>query len=171
MANLLEEFEALPDAPDATTAPSEPAPAGIIDRVKAAFNAPADDVASQYASEAGAAEAGIRGAAQTMFLGNFDEAAAGLDSLVTGRKYDDALTDYRGRDDAAKTEHPGVYNAAKVPAGVALQAALATATGGASLTPPGQAALGAVNALGESEANRAGRGRDRTRCGTRLRRR
>jgi hypothetical protein len=72
--------------------------------------------------------------------------------------YDEKLRDIRGLIKSSEEAWPIPTAASEFVGDLGLQGALAAGTGGASVTPMGQGALGAVSALGASEANLHGGG-------------
>jgi hypothetical protein len=103
-------------------------------------------------------ESGLRGAAQGASLGFADEITGGVESLLTGKPYDQARDESRAAYDAAQKANPGTYLAGDVGGAVAssmipgLNVAKAATIGGRI----GTAALGgALSGLGNSKADNA----------------
>jgi hypothetical protein len=103
-------------------------------------------------------ESGLRGAAQGASLGFADEITGGVESLLTGKPYDQARDESRAAYDAAQKANPGTYLAGDVGGAVAssmipgLNVAKAATIGGRI----GTAALGgALSGLGNSTATDA----------------
>lgn len=118
---------------------------GLVDEVGAAVTAPVD---------AGAAllrQAGILSPKTDSMTGAaVDPQSEPTDLLHYYRRNRDTS---RLWDKRAKEAHPVDYTAAEVGSDLVGQASLAGLTGGASLTPAGQAAVGAVSGLGRSQAD------------------
>lgn len=130
-----------------------------------------EDIASFDDEGPGAAEAAVRGFNQGATLGFADEAIAKIEEalpwtrttvgeLAQGKvnkapaqTYVQARDAQRALERRTEEAQPEAYFGGQLAGGLAAESALATATGGASLTPTAQAGLGAVAGLGNSQAD------------------
>ena len=94
-------------------------------------------------------EAAARGFANAATFGMAPRISAGVNSLINGNSFGQTLKDYLNADKAAQAAHPGVTLAA----GAVPNLIQAAATGGGSLARQAgvNAAMGAVNAAGNSD--------------------
>jgi len=96
----------------------------------------------------GTLESGLRGAAQGLTLGFADEIAAGVESTFTDKDFDTSLEESRENFRQAEADNSTAFTVGDVAGSIAGAIALPS---GATAKLAGNAALGAVNALGRSE--------------------
>lgn len=103
---------------------------------------------------------GARAAAQGLpVVGSYaDEAEAYVRSLVGDKSYDEYLKNARESYEGAKRNMPGVAYPLEIGTGIAGEMGLAALTGGASLHPAVQGAMGAVYGYGMGEGDAINRG-------------
>ena len=103
---------------------------------------------------------GVRAAAQGLpVVGSYaDEAEAYVRSLAGDKSYDEYLKNARESYEGAKRNMPEIAYPLEIGTGIAGEAGLAALTGGASLTPAAQGAMGAVYGYGMGEGDAINRG-------------
>ena len=103
---------------------------------------------------------GVRAAAQGLpVVGSYaDEAEAYVRSLVGDKSYDEYLKNARESYEGAKRNMPEIAYPLEIGTGIAGEAGLAALTGGASLHPAVQGAMGAVYGYGMGEGDAINRG-------------
>ncbi len=134
--------------PDYPAAPTEPHPLDPTEWIFPASGQPTRTVALAQGALSGLTRRfgdELQGAALAPFTRGEDESF--LDAYR--RERDEA----RAAEAATKAAHPTLHGAAELGGTLANEAALAALTGGASATPAGQAATGAAEGLGGSEAD------------------
>lgn len=102
---------------------------------------------------------GVRAAAQGLpIVGSYaDEAEAYVRSLAGDKSYDEYLKNARESYEGAKRNMPEIAYPLEIGTGIAGEAGLAALTGGASLTPTVQGAMGTVYGYGMGEGDVANR--------------
>ena len=103
---------------------------------------------------------GVRAAAQGLpVVGSYaDEAEAYVRSLAGDKSYDEYLKNARESYEGAKRNMPEIAYPLEIGTGIVGEAGLAALTGGASLHPAVQGAMGAVYGYGMGEGDAANRG-------------
>lgn len=100
-----------------------------------------------------------RGPAQYASAGWADEIGAGIESLLTGKPYEQAVAESRAAFDAAKEQHPYIYHGAGLPAGIAAAVATPSLYGAKALQGAGlltKLGAGIAEGAGMSVLNTAG---------------
>lgn len=94
-------------------------------------------------------EAGLRGTAQGLTFGMADEIAARAESLLTGKAYEQALSESRAEYKAGEREYPITSALGEVAGGVGQAIGLTALTGGAAAPAAGAGAIGRIARLGQ----------------------
>lgn len=96
-------------------------------------------------------ESAIVGASQGLTMGFGDEAAAGVESLLTGKKYDDVLERIRSYQNRAKEANPGIALGADIVSGMLIPGGAGLKGAGLASKVATSAGLGALEAFGRTE--------------------
>lgn len=116
------------------------------EELMAQFNSIKEQLAPKKKPETSMLEAGARGFAQGLTFDTADEIAAGFESAVTGKSYDQALEESRAEYKAAEEQYPTTSMLGGLAGGITQGLGLAALTGGASAPA---SAVGAASKLGK----------------------
>jgi len=126
---------------------------GEFNSLKTQLVKPKEQQVEEYTPETSMIEAGFRGAAQGATFGMADEIAARAESLLTGKPYEQALSESRAEYKAGESEYPITSAVGEVAGGIGQAVGLTALTGGAAAPAATTGAVGRLAKLGQMAKN------------------
>lgn len=108
-----------------------------------------EELEQAYVPQTSPLEASVRGAAQSITFNTADEIAARLESLSTGKPYEQALAESRAEHKLSEEQHPIASAVGGIAGGVAQGVGLTALTGGLGAPAAATGAVGRLTKLGQ----------------------